>query len=117
MSAGDTMKPEGTWEVRRGIVVPALSDAADGRKVESVVSEIPGVCKVAADPDEHRLIVRYDASLVAYQEILEALEGAGFSTLNDWWSRVKRRYFQYSDTGARENAKTPPPACCNRPPK
>jgi len=117
MNAQDPMKPTGTWEVRRRIRIPALVHAADAMAVEFAVSALSGVRKVATDVDKHQLVVRYDASESAYQEIVEVLENAGFPPLSTWLSRMKGSLFQFSDTNARDNAKAPPPACCNKPPK
>jgi len=85
--------------------------------VERAVGALSGVRKVATDVDKHRVIVRYDASQSAYQAIVEVLESTGFPPLDSWWSRVKGNWYQFSDTNARDNAKAPPPACCNKPPR
>lgn len=73
--------------------------------------------KVATDVDRHQVIVRYDASQSSYQSIVEVLGKTGFSPLDSWWNRVKGNCYQFSDTNVRDNAKAPPPACCNRPPR
>jgi copper chaperone CopZ len=117
MKVRDPLKPRGTWEVRRRIKIPALAHAADAMAVERAVSALSGVRKVATDVDRHQVIVRYDASQTAYQMIVEVLERTGFPPLDNWWSRVKGNWYQFSDTNARDNAKAPPPVCCNKPPK
>ena len=117
MKTQDPMKPAGTWEVRRRIKIPALVHAADAMAVERAVGALSGVRKVATDVDKHQVDVRYDASQSAYQAIVEVLENAGFPPLDNWWSRVKGNWFQYTDTNAMDNAKAPPPACCNKPPR
>ena len=117
MNSQDAMKPTGTWEVRRRIKVPALAHAADATAVERAVSALPGVRKVTTDLEKQRVVVRYDASQTAYQAIVETLKSADFPPLDSWWSRVKGNWYQSSDTNARDNARAPPPACCNKPPK
>ncbi len=117
MKTQDSMKPAGTWEVRRRIKVPAMAQAADAMAVERAVSALSGVRKVATDLDKQQIVVRYDASQSAYQAIVDALEGAGFPPLKNWWERAKGNWFQFTDTNIRDNAKAPPPACCNKPPK
>jgi copper chaperone CopZ len=117
MNMQDSMRPVGTWEVRRRIKIPALVHAADAMAVERVVSALSGVRKVAADVDKQEVVVRYDASQSAYQMIVEVLENIGFPPLDNWWSRFKGNWFQYSDTNARDNANAPSPACCNKPPR
>jgi copper chaperone CopZ len=117
MKMQDPMKPADTWEVRRRIKIPALVHAADAVAVERATSALSGVRKVATDVDKHQVVVQYDASQSAYQAIEEVLKNTGFPPLDSWWSRVKSNWFQFSDTNARDNAKAPPPACCNKPPK
>lgn len=117
MKTQDPMKPVGVWEVRRSIRIPALVHAADTMAVERAVGALSGVRKVVTDVDKHQLVVRYDASQSSYQAIVEVLEIAGFPPLDNWWNRVKGNCYQFSDTNAKDNAKAPPPACCNRPPK
>jgi copper chaperone CopZ len=97
--------------------VPALDNAADVMAVERAVSSLSGVRKVALDLSKHQIEVLYDASQSAYQAIVEALEGSGYPPLNNWWGRVKGNWYQFTDANIRDNAKAPPPACCNKPPK
>jgi copper chaperone CopZ len=117
MKKQDPLKPTGTWEVRHRIKIPALVNEADAIAVERAVSTLSGVRKVATDLEKHQLILRYDASQTGYQVVLEALENIGFPPLNNWWSRFKGGWFQFADTNASDNAKAPPPSCCNKPPK
>ncbi len=112
-----SMKLIGPWEVRRRIKLPALVHAADAMAVERVVGDLNGVLKVATNLDKHQVIVCYDASQAAYQTIIEAMVSIGFPPLDNWWCRVKSNWYQYSDANTKENAKTPPAACCNKPPK
>jgi len=117
MKTQDPLKPVGTWDVKRRIKLPALIHAADILTVERAVSALPGVRGLAGDLEKQQLVVRYDASLSSYQAIENILENTGFPPLDNWWNRVKRSWYQYTDTNARENAVTPPPTCCNKPPK
>ena len=98
MKTQDPMNPVGTWEVRRRIKIPALVHAADAMAVERAVSALSGVRKVATDVGKHQVVVRYDASQSDYQAIVEVLESTGFPPLDNWWSRFKGDWFQYSDT-------------------
>ncbi len=117
MKAHASLKPSGPWEVRRRIRLPSLSHRADGLAVERAVTELSGVVIAVADVGKHRLEIRYDASRVNYLRIVEKLEQTGFPPLLNWWSRLKGNWYRFSDETARENARTPPSACCNKPPK
>ncbi|WP_051301719.1 heavy-metal-associated domain-containing protein [Sedimenticola selenatireducens] len=117
MKTSNTMKFEGAWDVNRRINIPALVHAADGMAIERVVNALSGVHEVTINVEKHLVVVHYDASKSDYQEILELLENTGFPPSDNWWSRVKCNWYQFSDTNAKDNAKAPPPACCNKPPK
>lgn len=116
MKTRDPMKPVGVWDVRRRINISTLVHADDAMAIESTIGALPGVCKVFADVEKHRVTVRYDASQINYQAILDALENTSFPPMNSWWSRFKGGWFQFADVNARDNAKAPPAACCNKPP-
>jgi len=117
MKKDDSLRPEGPWEVRRKINLPSMVHAADGMTVERVVREMPGVLNVASNVKKHQLVVRYNASLLNYHSIVDRIENTGFPPLDNWWNRFKSSLYRYSDDNARDNAKAPPPACCNKPPK
>ncbi len=117
MKTKDPMKPEGVWEVRRTIKIPALGHAADARAVERALGQLPGVRRMATDVEKRQVVVRYDATGLDYRSIGRALEEVGFPPLDNWWSRFKANWFQFSDTNARDNAGARPSACCNKPPK
>jgi hypothetical protein len=70
-----------------------------------------------AQVERQRLDVRYNASQLNYQLIAETLEKTGFPVWDNWWSRLKDNWYRFSGDNARDNAKAPPPACCNKPPK
>ncbi len=116
MPTPDAIETSDTWEVSRYIKVPELSNAATG-VVEDAVGAIAGVRQVTSDLDKHQVVVRYDASQSSYQDILQVLRSAGLSPADGWWDRMKGGWYQYTDENARENAKAPPPSCCNKPPR
>jgi copper chaperone CopZ len=117
MNGQASLKPSGPWEVRRKIKLYSLGHAADALAVERALTELPGVVKAVADVDKHRVEVRYDASQQNFQNIVETMENTGFPPLDNWWSRFKGNWYRFSDETARENAKAPQSACCNKPPK
>lgn len=117
MKNSSSMKSDGAWDVNRRIKIPGLVHAADGMAIERVVNAVSGVRNVSINVDKHQVVVRYDASKTDYREILEPLENTGLPPLDNWWSRVRGNWYEFSDSNARDNAKAPPPACCNKPPK
>ncbi|MCB1750952.1 MAG: heavy-metal-associated domain-containing protein [Gammaproteobacteria bacterium] len=117
MKNSGSMKSTGAWDVNRRISVPALVHAADGMAIERAVNALSGVRSVTVNLDKHLLVVCYDASKSDYQLIVESLKNTGFPPSDDWRSRVRGSWYQFSDTNARDNAKAPPSACCNKPPR
>lgn len=111
------LKPAGTWEVLRRIRISPANHADDFLTVEDSIRELTGVNKIVIDNKTQELWVLYDASQVDYRAIVQSLTDTGFPPLDNWWARFKGRIYQYSDTNARDNAKAPPPACCNKSPK
>ncbi len=117
MKRADSLRLQGPWEVRRSISLPSMVHAADGMALERVVRAMPGVLDVASNVEKHRFVVRYNASQLNYHSIVELIEKTGFPPLDNWWSRFKGNLYRFSDDNARDNARAPPPACCNKPPK
>lgn len=117
MKSQDRLKPEGTWEVLRHIKIPGLNHSAGAVAVEAILGDMPGIRKTSSNLATHSLSVRYDASQLNYHAITDALKNAGFPPLDTWWTRIKGGFYQYADTNARDNAKAPAPACCNKSPK
>ncbi|MGD8587772.1 MAG: hypothetical protein PVG22_02970 [Chromatiales bacterium] len=117
MHRPEIQKPAGAWEVKRRIKIPALNHAADALAVEDALQSIAGIRKLVTTVDRHKLVVWYDITQVDFQGIVRALEEAGFPPLNNWWFRRRMSWYQFADSNGRDNAKTPPAACCNKPPK
>ena len=117
MKTSSSMKSDGAWDVNRRIKITGLVHAADGMAIERVVNAVSGVRNVSINVDKHQVVVRYDASKTDYRKILAPLENTGLPPLDNWWSRVRGNWYEFSDPNARDNAKAPPPACCNKPPK
>jgi copper chaperone CopZ len=104
-------------EVSCRIEIPLLARDVDAMVVEQAIMTLPGIANVAVDIARHRLMVRYDAAQLEYQAIIKALDSVGFPPTHGWSSRIRESLYQFRDTNARDNAKTPPPPCCNKPPK
>jgi len=78
---------------------------------------MPGVTRVQMEAGQSRLRVTYDASKTDYRTLGLGVEQAGLALAGGWWNHLKVRLYQFSDTNARDNAKAPPPSCCNKPPR
>ena len=107
----------GAWDARRTLAVPALSHAADVAAVEKALRELPGVLEIHADCGHRTVQVRYDITSCDYHTVESTLAAAGFPVPRTLWARLKGNCYQYIDSTGRDNAATPTPPCCNRPPK
>ena len=117
MKSQHHLKPTDTWEVLRQLRIPAIAHTTQPLTTEDLFSELQGVKDCAVERGDQKLSILYDASQVDYQTIERVLIQAGLPPVNNWWARLKASLYQYSDTNARDNAKAPPPACCNKSPK
>ncbi len=113
----DAIRPKDAWQVRRKIQIPALVNEKGAMALEEKLGSLPGVRAVSASALKHQVAVCYDVTETDYLSVLDILENSGFPAADNWWTRRKRDWYEFTETNARENAKAPPPACCNKPPK
>jgi len=99
------------------LVVPALTHAADVAAVQKTLRDLHGMLEVQADLHDRAVQVHYDITSCDYRNVESALAAAGFPVPQTLWTRLKANWYQYLDTTGRDNAATPTPPCCNRPPK
>ncbi|HDK38074.1 MAG TPA: cation transporter [Thiolapillus brandeum] len=113
----DSSKPIDDWDVRRYIKLTDFLSTADAAIVRNVLGTLRGVNSVNTEVGKNQVVVVYDASKLDYRAVLKALETTGVFPARGWWSRIRGSMYQFSDGNARDNAKVPPPVCCNKPPK
>ncbi len=105
------------WEVVRTIRIPSLSTATDAQEIRRALQEAPGVLELGLDLAKRRIQVRYDVNQMNYRVLLDLLEQGGHPTPSGFTRRIITALRDYADTNARDNAKAPPPPCCNKPPR
>jgi len=49
------------------------------------------------DQNNHSINVAYDASYKSLSDIEKILNDHFLKTANDWWSRQKKRWYEYTD--------------------
>ncbi len=112
------MKDKGnTWNVTRHIPLSRALQDGEALELMQTLENLYGVTSVVIDKGNRQICVVYDASRVDYRTLILAVEEAGLARASGWWNGLKAKLYAYSDANARENAKAPPPACCNKPPK
>lgn len=107
---------DSTFEVKRSFRLQGLRDEADESRVKEGLNQLPGVRAVSSDTARNKVVVSYLVTDCDYQSVLRRLTAIGYPTAVSWWGQVKAGWFQNMDMNARDNAKSPPPACCNKPP-
>ena len=117
MKNSDTLTPLTAYEFCRRIYVPELKSPSDAIKLKANIDSSVGVRAVVTDIDKQQIVVCYDVTKTGYEMVIRTLDECGFSISNNWWSRSKMGWFRFTESNARENAKAPPPTCCNKPPK
>jgi len=105
------------WELVRRLALPGLKGAADAEQVRKLLQQVPGVQAVECDLKRHRVTVRYDVNQTDHDTLTGMLTEAGYPPASGLLSCLRGSLYQYADTNARDNAKAPPPPCCNKPPK
>ncbi len=111
------LRPRHPWEMARVIRLPSLATSADGEKVRKALSVLPGMGELEVDRERRRLRVLYDVRQLDYRMLLKALAKAGHPLPTNPITRIVTALRQYADSNARDNAKAPPPTCCNKPPR
>jgi len=110
-------KTMNTWDSKRSIRLAGPLMVEDLAALREALEALPGMNLVQAEMGNTQIRVVYDASRLDYNLVLSAIEEAGFAVRHDWWNTLKAKVYEFSDSNARDNAKAPPPACCNKPPK
>lgn len=104
----------GDWRVQRCFRLAAAP--ADDHALAQWLREQPGVHQVAVDGAGRRVDIGYLVTSTDYQALERLLDEAGCPPATGWWSRLRSGWYQNLDLNARDNAKQPPSACCNKPP-
>ena len=112
-----TQPPQHAWEMVRTIRLPSLASETDAQTIRRALEVSPGVLETALDLPKRRLQVRYDVNQLNFRDLLDLLTQAGHPPPDGPLRRLLVALRVYADANARENAKAPPPPCCNKPPR
>lgn len=91
-------------------------DDVKAAAIVSAIDSVTGIDKVSFNTDRLRLELIYDASQVDFDHFLNIVKQNGVEVGNDWWSRLKHGWYQFTDENAKANADHKP-SCCNKPPR
>ena len=80
------------------------SESLDSELIVTRIEDMPGINTVSLDKDQLVLHLSYDASQLSINEIDEVIEKCGIRFSRDWWTRVKKNWYQFTDSNSRSNA-------------
>ena len=80
-------------------------------QIESEIDQLMGIDEVHLDKTNHSITIAYDASFKSLEDIEKVLEQHFLKTAGDWWTGVKKSWYEYSDDNMKENAKHEPWSC------
>lgn len=103
------------WIVKRTIQVSGLITHQQSQTISQSLSDIVGIIDTKINFNLSELSISYDASMINFQTIQNTLLKQDISFLDNWWSRIKYTWYQYTDDNANASANAPPAACCNKP--
>jgi uncharacterized protein YchJ len=80
-------------------------------KIEQEIDQIMGIDEVQLNIHEHTLTVAYDASYKSLEDIERILDQHFIHTADDWWTRTKKSWYEYTDGNIKENLGHKPWSC------
>ncbi|MFT6914238.1 MAG: hypothetical protein ACJAWL_000526 [Motiliproteus sp.] len=81
----------------------------------AAIKALPGMLS-AVDTTGDRLLLKYDASQLQIDQIVELLERSGISMRRGYWPRQWLNWYRFVDRNTADNAQSSS-HCCNKPPK
>ncbi len=106
-----------SWTVRRNLRLATPASPDETAWIRKALGSLEGLLGFNIEEGSDMLEVTYNVVKMDYQVLGKNLETLGCPLASTGWSRIKGWLYQFSDTNARDNAKAPPPPCCNKPPR
>jgi len=88
----------------------------NAESVVSAVDHMAGVNGVSINQKQGVLDLSYDASQLSIEQIEKVIKGTGNDFGHDWWTRLKKSWYRFTDSNTRSNARHKP-GCCSKPPE
>jgi len=105
------------WVVTRKIPVNFQNSELDEKNLNGTFRGLSGLVDINVDRKKSIIFIEYDVTQIQYQTVLDMIVKAGCAIKGSLWFRWKQGWIEFTETNMRDNAKAPPPACCNKPPK
>ena len=96
--------------VKRSLKLEGESDIP-WEKIESEIDQLMGIDEVHLDKKQDLITIAYDASYKSLRDIEKVLDRHFLKTAGDWWTGIKKSWYEYTDDNIKENAKYEPWSC------
>lgn len=96
--------------VKRSLKLEGDSDIP-WNQIESEIDQLMGIDDVHLDRADHSIIIAYDASYKSLEDIEKVLDQHFLKTASDWWTGIKKSWYEYTDDNIKENVKHKPWSC------
>ena len=80
-------------------------------QIEQEIDQLMGIDEVHLVRDKHTITVAYDASYKSLEDIEKILDAHFIHTAEDWWTRTKKSWYEYTDSNIKDNVKHKPWSC------
>jgi hypothetical protein len=98
-----------TFRLQRG------QSAPPHRRLDPMLTALPGVVETRLERSGRRLKLRYDATQIALDAILQRMDEIGIRPATGVWQRLKQAWYRYVDETVKENNHVKGGACCSNP--
>ncbi|NOZ61028.1 MAG: cation transporter [Calditrichaeota bacterium] len=94
----------------------AHANASVSEQIEKTLSNLDGVQNFNFDPQQQILTVTYDLEKIMFKTIESLLQSAGIRLDNNWFSKMKRNWHNFTEQNELDNLHVNP-TCCSDPPE
>jgi hypothetical protein len=74
-------------------------------QIEIEIDQVMGIDEIHLVKDKHAITVAYDASYKSLEDIEKILDKHFIHTAEDWWTRTKKSWYEYTDGNIKDNIK------------
>lgn len=83
-------------------------------QIEQELDQLVGIDEVRLLKDEYTITIAYDASYRDLEDIEKILDAHFIHTAEDWWTRTKKSWYEFTEDNIKANIKHKPWSCHSR---
>jgi hypothetical protein len=80
-------------------------------QIQNEIDQMMGIDEVRMDNEKGFIAVAYDASYKSLSDVEKILDKHSLKIAGNWWTRVKKGWYENTDLNIKENAKHKPTCC------